>query len=101
MKRMDKKDFRDQVHKLVGQNVEVITVHGTFRGTLLSVGSNFITMRTRIRGRIVRLLIRLALIVALFRLVGGTGGSFVYTPSRNARDEDDALSNYMIEDDDL
>jgi hypothetical protein len=97
MKRMDKKDFRDQAHKLVGQNVEVITVHGTFRGTLLSVGSNFITMRTRIRGRIVRLLIRIALIVALFRiLLGGTGGSFVWTPSRHARNEDDALSNYEI-----
>lgn len=98
---MDHRDFRDLAHKLVGQDVEVITVHGTFRGTLLSVGSNFIIMRTRIRGRLVRLLIRLALIVALFRiLLGGSGGSVVWTPSRHARDEDDTLSNYEIYDDD-
>jgi hypothetical protein len=94
---MDQRDFRDLAHKLVGKDVEVITVHGTFRGTLLSVGSNFIIMRTRIRGRLVRLIIRLALIVALFRiLLGGTEGSFVWTPSKHARDEDDALSNYEM-----
>lgn len=96
---MDRTDFHDLAHKLVGQEVEVITAHGTFRGTLLSVGSNFLIMRTRIRGRLVRLLIRIALIVALFRLIGGTGGSFVFTPSRHAQDEDDALSNYSIDDD--
>jgi hypothetical protein len=95
---VDSRDFFDQAQRLVGQDVEVITVHGTFTGTLLSVGSNFITMRTRIRGRLVRLLIRLALIVALFRLAG-IGGSYVYTPPRN-EDADDALSNFLIEDDD-
>lgn len=97
---MDNRDFRDLAYRLVGQDVEVITVHGSFTGTLLSVGSNFITMRTRIRGRLVRLLIRLALIVAIFRLAGITGGSYVFTPSRNAQDEDDALSNFPILDDD-
>jgi hypothetical protein len=93
MKSVDEKDFRKQAHRLVGQEVEVITVHGTFRGTLLSVGSDSIIMRTRIRGRIVRLLIRIALIVALFRLLGVTGGSV-------SLDDDDALSNYPIDDDD-
>ncbi|MCQ6281961.1 hypothetical protein [Bacillus sp. EB600] len=39
---MDHIDFRDLVYSLVGQDVEVITVHGTFRGTPLSVGSNFL-----------------------------------------------------------
>jgi hypothetical protein len=97
---VDNRDFHDLAHSLVGQDVEVITVHGSFTGTLLSVGSNFITMRTRIRGRLVRLLIRLALIVALFRLAGRTGGSYVWTPSRHAQDEDDALSNFPIIDDD-
>jgi ABC-type transporter Mla maintaining outer membrane lipid asymmetry permease subunit MlaE len=98
-KRVDKKGFHNQAHRLVGQEVEVITVNGTFTGTLLSVGSNFIIMRTRIRGRLVRLLIRLALIVALFRLAGITGGSYVSTPI-DEQDEDDALSNDPIYDDD-
>ena len=64
-----KTDFLSNAHKLIGEEVEVITSEGTYTGTLLSVGSDVIILRTRIRGRIVRLLIRLALIVALFRLI--------------------------------
>lgn len=97
---MDEKDFHHEAHRHVGHEVEVITVHGTFTGTLLSVGRNFIIMRTRIRGRLVRLLIRLALIVALFRLSGGTGESHVFNPSKHDKDMDDALSNYPMYDDD-
>ncbi|MCM3124520.1 DUF2642 domain-containing protein [Mesobacillus sp. AQ2] len=66
---MNSKDnFINGAHKLVGEDVEVITTEGTYRGTLLSVGSDSLVLETRIRGRLVRLLIRLALIVALFRL---------------------------------
>jgi hypothetical protein len=66
---MNSKDtFLNGAYKLVGENVEVITTEGTYRGTLLSVGSDSLVLETRIRGRLVRLLIRLALIVALFRL---------------------------------
>ncbi|MDQ0199998.1 hypothetical protein [Neobacillus ginsengisoli] len=56
-------------------------------------------MATRIRGRLVRLLIRIALFVVLFCLIEGTGGSFAFTPSRHAQDEDVILSNYLIDDD--
>lgn len=72
---MDNQDFRSFAKELVGQEVEVITSEGTYTGTLLSVGSDTIIMRARIRGRLVRLLIRIALITALFRLVLGTRGS--------------------------
>lgn len=69
MDKMNSKDnFINGAHKLVGEDVEVITTEGTYRGTLLSVGSDSLVLETRIRGRLVRLLIRLALIVALFRL---------------------------------
>ncbi|GGL54961.1 hypothetical protein [Sporolactobacillus putidus] len=85
------------LHALIGKRVEVITVHGTFRGTLLSVGTDFLILRTRIRGRIVRLLIRLALIVALFRLIGGTGEPWVFTPSSLEESEEDVLTNFFIE----
>jgi hypothetical protein len=63
-----KDNFINGAHKLVGKDVEVITTEGTYRGTLLSVGSDSLVLETRIRGRLVRLIIRLALIVALFRL---------------------------------
>lgn len=71
---MDHQDFRSFAKELVGQEVEVITSEGTYTGTLLSVGSDTIIMRARIRGRLVRLLIRIALITAIFRLVLGTRG---------------------------
>lgn len=79
---MRKEWFNKEARALVGQHVEVVTTNGTYTGTLLSVGSNFIIMRTRIRGQLVRLLIRIALIIALFRLIGGgTGGGLFGRPS--------------------
>ncbi|MFC3882355.1 hypothetical protein ACFOU2_01950 [Bacillus songklensis] len=95
--RTDRTDFHDMAHRLVGQEVEVITTQGTFTGTLLSVGSNFIIMRTRIRGRLVRLLIRLALIVALFRLTG-IRRSFGFASFNPVESEEDT---YVVEDDEF
>lgn len=66
---MSRENFLSKAHRLVGKNVEIITTEGTYRGTLLSVGSDSLVLETRIRGRIVRMLIRLALIVALFRFI--------------------------------
>lgn len=70
---MSGENFLSNARRLVGQEVEVITTEGTYTGTLLSVGSDTLVMQTRIRGRVVRLIIRLALIVALFRLIGRRG----------------------------
>jgi hypothetical protein len=68
---LSRKNFIQQAYRLVGQDVEIVTTEGTYTGTLVSVGSDSLVLETRIRGRIVRMIIRLALIVALFRLVRG------------------------------
>lgn len=68
---MNRENFISQAHRLVGQDVEVVTTEGTYSGTLLSVGSDSLVLETRIRGRVVRMIIRIALIVALFRLITG------------------------------
>ncbi|CRK82912.1 hypothetical protein [Neobacillus massiliamazoniensis] len=70
------KDFRHFASQLEGQEVEVVTSNGTYTGTLEYVGSDSIILSTRIRGRRVRMLIRIALIVALFSLL--TGRSFTF-----------------------
>lgn len=67
---MDQENFKSKAHQLVGKKVEVITTEGSYTGTLLSVGSDSLVLQTRIRGRLVRLIFRIALIVALFRLIG-------------------------------
>lgn len=73
---MSKQDFVQFASKLKGQEVEVITNNGTYKGTLEYVGSDNIIIRTRMRGRIVRLAIRIALIIAIFRLAGRRGFPF-------------------------
>ncbi|NHM30709.1 hypothetical protein [Neobacillus terrae] len=70
---MSNQDFKSEAYSLVGQEVEVVTTEGRYTGTLMSVGSDSLILQTRIRGRLVRLIIRLALIVALFRLIGQRG----------------------------
>lgn len=62
-------NFKNHAELLVGQDVEVITTTGTFRGTLLSVSSDSLVLDTLISGRRVRMIIRIALIIALFRLI--------------------------------
>ncbi len=66
--------FAQHAYSLIGQDVEVTTTAGTFRGTLVSAGSDSLVLETRFRGRIIRRIIRFALIVSLFRLF--TGGVF-------------------------
>lgn len=68
---MSRENFIDKAHSLVGQDVEVITTEGTYTGTLLSVGSDSLVLETFVRGRRIRMIIRIALIVALFRLIRG------------------------------
>jgi hypothetical protein len=68
---MSRENFINEAYRLVGRDVEVITTEGTYRGTLLSVGNDSLVLETRISGRAVRMIIRIALIVALFRLVTG------------------------------
>lgn len=73
MEILSSKNFLDNAYQLIGQEVEVITVEGSYTGTLISAGSDSLVLETRIRGRLVRLFIRVALIVALFRLIGPRG----------------------------
>lgn len=68
---MSKQDFMRFASELVGEEVEVITSNGTFTGTLEYVGSDNLILSTRVRGRRVRLAIRIALIIALFSLLTG------------------------------
>jgi len=68
---MSSENFIQEAHRLVGKDVEVITTEGTYRGTLLSVGSDSLVLETMISGRRVRMIIRIALIIALFRLIRG------------------------------
>lgn len=69
--KMSNQGFNRFASELVGEEVEVITNNGTFTGTLEYVGSDSIILNTRIRGRRVRLAIRIALIIALFSLLTG------------------------------
>ncbi|WP_203363699.1 DUF2642 domain-containing protein [Bacillus sp. REN10] len=80
---MSQQDFHRFTQSLVGQEVEVITTEGTYSGTLLSVGSDSIVLQTRMNGRLVRLAIRIALIVALFRLISGHRGPVWGQPHEN------------------
>jgi small nuclear ribonucleoprotein (snRNP)-like protein len=68
---MSSENFIQEAHRLVGKEVEVITTEGTYRGTLLSVGSDSLVLETIISGRRIRMIIRIALIIALFRLIRG------------------------------
>lgn len=69
---MSSKEFNRFASELVGQEVEVITNNGTYTGTLEYVGSDSIILITRVRGRRVRMAIRIALIIALFSLLTGS-----------------------------
>ncbi|PFO09644.1 hypothetical protein COJ85_01455 [Bacillus sp. AFS076308] len=69
--RMSNQSFVRFASELVGEEVEVITNNETFTGTLEYVGSDHLILVTRVRGRRVRLAIRIALIIALFRLLSG------------------------------
>ncbi|MGG3470526.1 hypothetical protein ABES02_23955 [Neobacillus pocheonensis] len=73
---MSSENFRNFAERLVGEEVEVVTNQGTYTGTLEYVGGDTIILRTRIRGRVVRLAIRIALIIALFRLLTGRRFTF-------------------------
>ncbi|WP_026575478.1 hypothetical protein [Bacillus sp. UNC438CL73TsuS30] len=68
---MSSKEFNRFASQLVGQEVEVVTNNGTYTGTLEYVGSDSIILNTRVRGRRVRMVIRIALIIALFSLLTG------------------------------
>ncbi|MDQ6597648.1 hypothetical protein E2K98_05650 [Bacillus salipaludis] len=68
---MSSKEFNRFASELVGQEVEVVTNNGTYTGTLEYVGSDSIILNTRVRGRRVRMVIRIALIIALFSLLTG------------------------------
>lgn len=69
-------DFESFTHSLLNKEVEVITRDGTYVGTLTEVGSDIIVLRTRVRGQLVRLAIRIALIIAIFRVRMGPRGPF-------------------------
>ncbi|MBI0577333.1 hypothetical protein IEC97_08165 [Neobacillus cucumis] len=69
---MSSKEFNRFASELVGQEVEVVTNNGTYTGTLEYVGSDSIILITRVRGRRVRMAIRIALIIALFSLLTGS-----------------------------
>ncbi|MGX9135009.1 hypothetical protein ACWV26_11625 [Rummeliibacillus sp. JY-2-4R] len=79
MNSKNSKEFKHFASEIVGNEVEVITSDGTFTGTLEYVGSDSIILLTRRRGRRVRMVIRIALIIALFSLF--TGRSFTLTPN--------------------
>ncbi len=68
---MSDHNFQRFASNLRGQEVGVVTSDGTFTGTLEYVGNDHIILRSRIDGRRVRLAIRIALIIALFRLFRG------------------------------
>ncbi|WP_206435586.1 DUF2642 domain-containing protein [Siminovitchia acidinfaciens] len=91
-------NFIHEANDLVGEKVRVITVHGTFTGKLVDVNSDSIIMHVNISGRIRRILIRLALIIALFRFLGTVGRG--YEPSKSkVYSPHDSLADYLIDDD--
>jgi hypothetical protein len=55
-------------------------------------------MRVRIAGRLRRILIRLALIIALFRLLGPISAG--YERSHTSSADDDVLEQYLMDEDD-
>jgi hypothetical protein len=92
---MNKQSFNQLANGLVNKEVEVITTEGTYTGTLLFVGSDTIILRTRVRGRLIRLAIRIAAIVGLFRFKPEHRGSFWGQPMSQHEEEE---SNEFKED---
>jgi hypothetical protein len=85
---MDQQNFNQIAHGLVNKEVEVITTDETYTGTLLGVGSDVIILRSRIRGRLVRIMIRIASIVAIFRFKAyEPRGNFWGQPFPNEEEE--------------
>lgn len=63
--------FHQQAGKLVGKSVQLQTTNGRIlTGRLTSVGADTLIMRVRMRGRIRRVIIRIAEIILLFSLLG-------------------------------
>ncbi|MBM7644426.1 type III secretory pathway component EscS [Scopulibacillus daqui] len=88
--------FKREANNLVGSRVKVVTTIGAVTGILESVGDDFLVLRVRIRNRTFRFIIRLALIVALLRVL--TDGCYeeVYSYEENNTfdQEDERLENF-------
>lgn len=86
--RMNKQDFNQLASGVVDKEVEIITTEGTYSGTLLFVGNDTIILKTRIRGRYVRLAIRIAEIVGLLRYKPEHRGPFWGQPMPQREEEE-------------
>jgi hypothetical protein len=84
---MDSQNFNQLANRLINKEVEVITTERTLTGTLLHVGNDTIILRTRIRGRLVRVALRIALIVGLFRFKPEHRGPFWGEPTPHEDEE--------------
>jgi hypothetical protein len=93
--RMNSQSFNQLANGLINKEVEVITTERTFTGTLLHVGGDTIILKTRIRGRLVRIALRIALIVGLFRFKPEHRGHFWGEPAPH---EDEESSEFREDD---
>lgn len=73
----------------MNKEVEVVTTQGTYTGTLVHVESDIIILESRIRGRAVRMLIRIAFIVAIIEALHEQRGSFWFGfPNQNEQQQE-------------
>ena len=67
MSKDHEKDFFDYAFKLLGEQVQVITVEGTYNGELKALESDFLLLVTHIRGQYSLLAIRFNKIIGISR----------------------------------
>ncbi|MFC4409131.1 hypothetical protein ACFOZY_01640 [Chungangia koreensis] len=68
---MSKSDFAQFAHKLVGEEVQVVTTVGPYIGKLKFVGNDVLGLRTHMNGEKVKIAIRIKEVVALFKVHDG------------------------------
>ncbi|MEH7110051.1 MULTISPECIES: DUF2642 domain-containing protein [Bacillaceae] len=78
---MSENTFHQLAHEHLKEEVNVVTTQGSFEGRLLHVGTDIIVLENRMmRQRPLRLIIRIAEIVVLFRAELAPRGPFGFMP---------------------
>lgn len=65
---MSEKTFNQIAQEYLNEEVEIVTLQGNFSGRMLSVSQDTIILENRMRGRPLKVMIRIETIVALYRL---------------------------------
>jgi small nuclear ribonucleoprotein (snRNP)-like protein len=87
--------FYTVCHEHLNKEVEVVTTEGTYTGTLVHVESDAIILQTMMRGRTVRMAIRIAFIVTIFEVVPEPRGPFWFGFPPNPNEQHHESSDHV------